>query len=297
MKPGIIIFVMSIVASICLKAQTNEKIFLTKFGSGRVYLLSEVQRNVNAVILIGSTPEIYNEFVPDGTFPTATNAFLWQINGKNILFDTGFGRFLIDNLQSIKVKAEDIDAICISHMHGDHIGGLLRDDQVVFPNAALYLAQPEYDYWMSDEAMNQMPEKARGGFSFARKVIEAYKDRLHLFEPKAIDSPNHEELWPGIKPIAAFGHTPGHTMYLLESGNDKFLIWGDVTHAMVVQMPYPEKITTTYDTNREESIQSRLEVLQYVSKHAIPIAGMHIVYPGMGIVEKSNPGYRFIPAK
>ena len=74
------------------------------------------------------------------------------------------------------------------------------------------------------------------------------------------------------------------------------LIWGDLTHAMAVQMPHPE-LAMTYDTNPEKAVQSRLLVLQLVSRYKIPVAGIHITYPGIGTIEKSEPGYLFTPMK
>jgi len=296
MKTRIIVIILLAMAAIHVKAQNNENIFLMKLGNSKVYLLSEGQRDGNTEILIGATSGIKEKYAPNNSFPMATNVFLVQINGKNILFDTGYGRALFDNLQSLKLKPEDIDAIFITHMHGDHIGGLLRGDQASFPNATLYVAKPEYDYWTNDELINQMPENNRGGFLAAKKAVAAYKDRLNLFEPDKINSPYNKILYPGIKAFAAYGHTPGHTVFLLESNNEKLLIWGDLAHAMAVQMPHPE-IAVTYDTNPEIAIQSRLTILKFVSEQKIPIAGMHIAYPGIGTIEKSEPGYKFIPAK
>lgn len=294
MKNKVIAFILLITMTFCTKVPTNENIFVMKLGDSKVYLLSEGQRSGNTGILIGATPEIIEKYAPNDSFPMATNTFLWQVDGKNILFDTGFGKNLFDNLKYLKLNPENIDIICITHLHGDHFGGLLREDQAAFPNAALYLAQPEYDYWTNEEIINQMPEDRRGGFFAAQKAIEAYKDRLHLFEPNAVDSPFDDLLLPGIKAIAAYGHTPGHTVFLLESGKDKLLIWGDLTHAMAVQMPHPE-IAVTYDTDPETAIQYRLAIMEFAADRKIPVAGMHIPYPSIGTIEKATEGYRFVP--
>jgi len=296
MKERIIVIVLLFMVNFCAKTQVNENIFLMKLGTDKVYLLSEGQRDGSASILIGADSVITEKYAPNNSFPMATNAFLWQTGGKNILFDTGYGKELFNNLKSLQIKPEDINVICITHMHGDHFGGLLLDNKVAFPKAELYVSQAEYDYWTSEETMNQAPENMRGGFVAAKKVLEAYKDHLHLFEPNAFDSKIYKELCFGILALSIPGHTPGHTAYLVGSGKDRLLIWGDLTHAMAVQMPHPE-IAVSYDTNTELAVKSRLSVLQWVSKRAIPIAGMHIPYPGIGTIEESDPGYRFIPAK
>lgn len=275
-------------------AQESSSMFTYNIGDLKISLLSESQQNGKTNILIGATDEMIKEYAPDGTFPNAMNAFLVQTPDKNILFDTGIGRKLIENLASLGVTPEQIDIICITHMHGDHIGGMLKDDKAVFPNAEIYLPKPEHDYWTNQEIINKLPENNRNGFLNAIKVVNTYKSKLHLFEPINIGTSTTTVL-PGIQGIAAYGHTPGHTGFLLESKGEQFLIWADLTHAMVFQMPHPE-IAVTYDTNPADAINARQAILKYVSEKNIPIAGMHIAFPGMGRVEKSgSEGYRFIP--
>jgi len=295
MKRQIIVIVLLVMSAIYVNAQTNENIFSIKLGNGKVFLLSEGQRNGSTGILIDAKPEIVKKYAPDNSFPMATNVFLWQADGKNILFDTGYGKELFKNLQSLQVKPEDIDAIFITHAHGDHIGGLLVNDKPAFPKALLYMSQAEYDYWTSDETMKQAPESNRSGFILAKKVVAAYKEHLHLFEPNAVNPPYNKELCYGIKAIAAYGHTPGHTAYLITSGKDKLLIWGDLAHAMAIQMPHPE-MAVSYDTNPKLAIQSRSVILQFVSKNKIPVAGMHVPFPSIGTIKKAEPGYLFVPS-
>jgi glyoxylase-like metal-dependent hydrolase (beta-lactamase superfamily II) len=285
MKCTITLFTVAIMMATGLaNAQENDAIFSYNVGKYKVYLLSEGQQKGNSGILIGATPEMIAESIPDGTFPNASNAFLVQTpDNKNFLFDTGYGRLLFGNLQTIGLNASDIDAIFITHMHGDHIGGLLFEEIRLFSKAKLYIPQAEYDYWTNDEEMNRLPENKRGGFELARKVVDIYESQLELFNPNELTNIT-ASLVPGIKPIAAYGHTPGHTVYLIESGKDKLLIWGDLTHAMAIQMPYPQ-VAVTYDVNPEEAVQSRLVILDYVSKNNIPIAGMHIAFPAIGTVK------------
>jgi glyoxylase-like metal-dependent hydrolase (beta-lactamase superfamily II) len=200
--------------------------------------------------------------------------------------DAGYGKNLFTNLQAIGVTPEQIDVVLLTHMHGDHIGGMLRDGQPSFPNASVYLAQPEYDYWMNDSHGEQ-----------ARNVIAAYKSKLILFQPAELGKKD-SLLIPGIHGIAAYGHTPGHTAYLVESGNLRLLVWGDLAHAMAIQMPYPQ-VAVTYDVNAIDAVSIRKEVLEYVARHKIPVAGMHIAFPGIGTVAKdpASGGYSFTPAQ
>ncbi len=270
--------------SVITSAQENPNVFTYKVGAFEVCLLSEGQNTGKSSIFVGATPEMLQKCVPDGTFPNSCNTFLVRMPGKTILVDTGYGRNLFDNLKSFGVTPEQIDVILLTHMHGDHIGGMLKDGQATFSKAEVYLAKPEHDYWMSDEAKNPN----------ARKVIETYQSKLHLFQPAEIDKkPN--ALFTGMQAVASYGHTPGHTSFMVVSGKDKFLIWGDLTHAMAIQITYPQ-VAMTYDVNPDMAIASRKKVLEYVAQNNIPIAGMHIAFPGMGKIAKASAGgYSYTP--
>jgi Zn-dependent hydrolases, including glyoxylases len=272
----------------------NENAFTYKVGDFEVALLSWGQKQGNSSILVGATEDILKECAPQGTFPNAINAFIVRTPTETILVDAGFENGLVANLHANNLHANQIDIILITHMHGDHIGGLLSDGKARFSKAKLYLPQQEYDYWMSDEAMNKLSKDKQDGFVAARQVVAAYKDRLHLFLPSQWGEKT-TALLPGITPLAAFGHTPGHTMYLLESGEDKLLIWGDITHAMAVQMPYPE-VSVTYDFDPKQAAASRKITLERVADIEIPVAGMHIPFPAIGNIKRGiDEKYQFIP--
>jgi glyoxylase-like metal-dependent hydrolase (beta-lactamase superfamily II) len=268
-----------------LSAQQAENTFTAKVGLFEITLLPESQGQGNKGVLIGATPEMLQKYAPDGTFPQGTNAFFVKTPDTNILVDAGYGRNLFNNLQSIGISPEQVDVVLLTHMHGDHIGGLLREGKPAFPHAKLYIARAEHDYWMSNERGQQ-----------AREVIAAYKEQLNLFQPFEAEQ-GSEPLLAGIRGLAAYGHTPGHTVYLVESANEKLLIWGDLTHAMAIQMPYPQ-VAVTYDVDPQTAVASRQKVLEYVAKNKIPIAGMHVAFPGIGIVTKdaASGGYTFRPA-
>ncbi|MDR1454058.1 MAG: MBL fold metallo-hydrolase [Tannerella sp.] len=255
-------------------------------GDYQVSILSEGGQNANGSLLKGGTPEIIDHYLPDGVFRLEIQAFLVRTPEKNILIDAGVGKNLSDNLKSLHIADEQIHVILLTHMHGDHIGGLLREGKKVFPQAELYLSQAEYDYWMDSE---------RG--ADARKVLEIYKDRLHLFVPGELGGEIPDLIANvHIKPVAAYGHTPGHTAFLVESLDAKLLIWGDIAHAMPVQMPHPE-ISMSFDVDPGQSAVTRKKILEYVRKNNIRIAGSHIVFPAIGDIlpGENEGGYEFKP--
>ncbi len=277
----------------CLTAQNRNLVFTYGFGYTNITLLSEMQRDGHPDVFTGVTPEMLSGYMPDGTYPTAVNAFLVVTEDqKNILVDAGHGRELFNDLSMVRKSVEDIDVILLTHMHGDHIEGLVRDGQKSFPNADLYISQAEHDYWMNDEARNSQPENRRGGFDNAREVIRLYKDKLHLFEPGEIDS-EQPELLPGIRAVAAYGHTPGHTGFMLESDDYKFFIWGDLTHATVLHLPHPE-VQAIYDLDKEQAVETRKKILKYLGEQRIRAAGMHVEFPGMlDVIPNGEGGYHF----
>jgi len=262
-----------------LVGQEKQPVISQKIGGYTLHTLCEANRAGSIDILIGASPEVVREYAPDGIFPNAVNAFLLTSGCHNVLIDTGFGRNLFDNLKSVGLAPEDIDAIVITHMHGDHIGGMLRDDMAAFPKAEVFLSYAEYDYWMGDEAMNRLPEDKRGGFELARKVLAAYSGRVRLVEPAGFDG-FKTMILKDFFAISAPGHTPGHTMVLLESEGEQLLIWGDLTHATSLQIAHPD-VAVIYDVDPETAIKSRRATLNYLRQHDMPVAGMHIPYPGV----------------
>jgi glyoxylase-like metal-dependent hydrolase (beta-lactamase superfamily II) len=200
---------------------------------------------------------------------------------------------LNSKLQSLDVTSVQIDVILLTHMHGDHIVGLLYDDQPLLTHAELYLAQAEHDYWTSEQAMQQAEPNRRNGFLLARKVIAAYKSRLHLFTPSELGTAS-QELIPGFRAIAAYGHTPGHTAFLIQSDEEQLLVWGDLTHATAIQMPCPD-VAVVYDTDPAQAVATRKKILNYVAENEISIAGMHIAFPAVGDVVRAGKGYEFKP--
>jgi beta-aspartyl-peptidase (threonine type) len=265
-------------------AQKAENVFTRRVGLSEITLLSESQGQGNKSILIGATPEMLQQYAPEGVFPMGTNAFFVKTPDRNILVDAGYGRNLFNSLQEIGITPGQVDIVLLTHMHGDHIGGMLRDGKPSFPNAHVYIAQPEIEYWQDSSRGQQ-----------ARDVIAAYRDRLHVFQPDEV-SRQGAPLTDGIRAIAAYGHTPGHTAFLLESGSEKLLIWGDLAHAMAIQMPCPQ-VAVTYDADPKDAVACRMKILEYAEKNRIPVAGMHIPFPGMGTVAKDeiSGGYTFTP--
>jgi glyoxylase-like metal-dependent hydrolase (beta-lactamase superfamily II) len=265
--------ILSILITLIATPVLSQNTFVYNTANAEVILLAEINSTRKADNLIGYTPEIAAETAPDNTYPGGTNAFLVKTDGKNILVDTGLGRELFKNLETHGVKPEDVGIILITHLHADHFLGLVRDGKRAFPAAKVYLSLKERE---------NTPENAK-------KILELYADDIKTFEPK--EDPT--SLVHGISSMAAYGHTPGHTVFIV----DNLMIWGDLTHAMAIQMPYP-RVAISYDTDPVMAVNSRLRILEYVIKNKMTVAGMHIPYPSIGNVSSVGAEkYLFTPAK
>jgi glyoxylase-like metal-dependent hydrolase (beta-lactamase superfamily II) len=262
----------------------DENIFKFTLGDFEVYTLVESRGQGKPSILIGADQAALDKYIPGGTYQSEVNTFLVRTPKKTVLVDTGFGTTLFESLKTLGVSPDKIDAVLITHLHGDHFGGLQKDGKALFPKAKIYLAQQEKEYFTKTN-VNQG----------AVAALAPYGTRVKTFLPGELGS-KIKELLPGITAIAAFGHTPGHSLFMLESNGEKLLIWGDLMHTQTIQFPLPD-VSVTYDSDPVAAAEIRRQVLEYTAKNNIPIAGMHLTYPAIGTVEKSGGAYRLNEAK
>ncbi|MBU3856619.1 MBL fold metallo-hydrolase [Bacteroides gallinaceum] len=193
--------------------------------------------------------------------PSSVSTFLVETDGKRILFDTGVGASdsqLQTGLKALGVAPDEVEYLYLTHFHGDHIGGMMKGDTVVFAKAQVYASKAEYDAWMKMDA----EKKAQ-----VVKTMEAYKDRLHLFE-------FGDELPGHVMAIKAAGHTPGHTAYQI----GKLLVVGDLMHGAALQTVNPD-ICASYDMDKQEAVATRRILLDYARKNGLTMAGMHLPMP------------------
>jgi glyoxylase-like metal-dependent hydrolase (beta-lactamase superfamily II) len=265
-------------------ALESDGVYTCKVGEFEVYMLVESERDGNTSIIPGADEALVKRYIPASGFKQSTNAFLIKAPGQNVLVDTAFGGPVYEKMIKLGVGLDQVDAVFITHLHGDHFGGLQRDGKALLPKAKIYLAAKEYEHFTRTQ-VNQGVVTALG----------PYGSNVVTFEPSALGSPI-KEILPGISAIANYGHTPGHTAFLVESGGAKLIIAGDFLHIALVQFPVP-KISATYDMNQSEAAASRRELMAYAARNGIPIGGMHMVYPGVGTVQEDGSGFRFIPAQ
>lgn len=196
-----------------------------------------------------------------GGVPSTVSVFLVESGGRRILFDTGLGlpdSRMTEGLKTLGLSPSDIDCICLTHFHGDHIGGLMHDTVPVFANAEVYASRVERDAWMA------MPDDANAQL---KATLAAYGDRVNFFE--------FGDTIAGMAvSLDAVGHTPGHTAYRV----GRLLVVGDLMHGVALQQPYPD-YCADYDMDKPKAVETRKRVMRLAGDEGLVMAGMHFPAP------------------
>jgi glyoxylase-like metal-dependent hydrolase (beta-lactamase superfamily II) len=227
---------------------------------------------------------------------TSVNAFLVNTGGMLVLIDVGAGALfgptlgkMIANLKASGYEPGQIDEIYLTHIHPDHVGGLASNGSVAFPNALVRSDQKDADYWLSQRNLDQAPEASKGFFQGAMASLKPYV-ATGKFKPFTGDVP----LAPGIASHATYGHTAGHTSYMVESKGQKLLLVGDLIHVPAVQLDAPG-VTIAFDSDAKEAKKTRVREFDKVARDGVLIGAAHIQFPGLGHLRSSGKTYQWIP--
>jgi glyoxylase-like metal-dependent hydrolase (beta-lactamase superfamily II) len=273
-------------------------VYRKRFGDTIVTTISDGGMPANPATLqnieLAESLAILEEARRPGPLMTAVNVFVIQSPGQTILVDTGAGTLMVPtagrmmaNLAAAGIAPDEIDAILMTHLHIDHVGGLLTADGApAFPNADLMIPQGEIDFWFDEAQEAAAPEAKRPGFALARRTTAPYGNRMKAFSAKAP--------LPGIEAVALPGHTPGHTGYALGSGADRLLIWGDIMHAPEIQARRPEA-AVLFDLDPALAIATRKSIMARVAEERLLVAGMHMHFPAFQYLVQAGGGYALRP--
>jgi glyoxylase-like metal-dependent hydrolase (beta-lactamase superfamily II) len=216
--------------------------------------------------------------------------------GRKVLMDTGLGEWggpttgkLLENLAAAGIQPGDIDTVLITHFHGDHINGLRnRAGNFVFSKAKVMVPAPEFAFWMDDARLAAAPEAMKGAFNNVRRTFaQMPADMLVRFEPGTT-------VLPGFQSIAAFGHTPGHTLFEVGSGAQRFLFVGDLTNVPALFARNPDW-AVTFDMDAEAARLVRRSVFDRAVTNRTLLGGFHFPFPAMGRMASSGKGFEFLP--
>ena len=204
------------------------------------------------------------------------------------LFGPTLGK-LVTSLKASGYTPEQVDEIYITHMHPDHIGGLTNGDKAVFPNAVVRAAKAEGDFWLTQANMDKAPAEMKDFFKGATASMKPYAGAKYKpFEGADV------ELIPGIHALAAPGHTPGHTIYSIESKGEKLVVCGDLMHVAAVQFPDPS-VTIKFDSDSKAAAPQRKKLYADAAAKGFFVAFAHVSFPGIGHIRKEGAGYEWIP--
>ncbi|MCK8786819.1 MBL fold metallo-hydrolase [Roseomonas sp. NAR14] len=233
-------------------------------------------------------------FLPTGYLEISYTVTLLETPEGIVAFDIGTGGHLgptsgrlAGNLRAAGIDPARIAHIVFTHFHADHCSGLTdAGNAALYPNAEIHVPAPEWAYWMDDAQAARVPEAARAGFANAKRRFAPYADRVRRFEPGA-------EVLPGVRSLATFGHTPGHTSYVVSDGGDSLLVLGDITNRpeLFVRNPGWHAI---FDVDPVMAEATRRRVLDMAAAERLRIAGFHWPFPALGHVAKDGAGYRWV---
>jgi glyoxylase-like metal-dependent hydrolase (beta-lactamase superfamily II) len=229
-----------------------------------------------------------------GDLHIPVNAFLLKLAGKWALIDTGAGDSmgptlgrLAENLRAFGVAPEEIAAIFLTHIHPDHSNGLVdAAGRAVYPNAELIVHETEARFWLDRDEASGENERIRRNIAKAAVATAPYRQRMRAVregEPMA-----------AVSAVALPGHTPGHTGWLIASGKESLLIWGDLVHLASVQVARPDT-GLVFDVDPQAACATRLRTFDRVAADRLKVAGAHMDFPGFGTIVRRGSGFAFEP--
>ncbi|EAU69296.1 MBL fold metallo-hydrolase [Stigmatella aurantiaca] len=251
-------------------------------------------------LLTNTQPEHVRSLLADAylTSPMemSINAYLINTGSQLFLVDTGAGELfgpsagrLVSNLRAAGYQPEQVDAVLLTHIHGDHSGGLVVAGKPVFPNATVHAHKREADYWLSPANAEKASDHHKPSFQHAVASLAPYvtAGKLKTFEGST-------ELAPGLRTLESLGHTPGHSFYVAESQGQKLVFWGDLMHVAAVQFPEPA-VTIQYDVDSKAAAAQRAKAYADAAKQGYLVAVDHISFPGIGHLRPQGKGYSWLP--
>ena len=279
--------VVMMLASGIVSAQAGEIPF-NEFSVGEVNLrvMSLVQKDLNSSILMPSTEEQKKAVAaayPDGAIHNVLNVLLIRVPGAVALVDTGYDwtdEQMDEALRGAGLGREDVTHIIITHAHGDHVGGLVKDGKPAFSRAVVLFPERELTYWTSPENRKSASGGALKIFDNVANIAAAYKDRMGTFEA----GENVCAALPGVLSVDEAGHTPGHVGIMVSAEGKTFVFWSDLLHAFDVQAAHPA-VSASFDMDPAAAARVREDMLNRARKEGWQVTGSHVPFTGPRVLK------------
>jgi glyoxylase-like metal-dependent hydrolase (beta-lactamase superfamily II) len=233
----------------------------------------------------------------DAFVPIPFTVTLVRVGGRTIMFDSSTGAQMAPtagrfakNLAAAGIQPSDISTIVVTHFHPDHISGLMAKETnaQVYPNAEIIVPEIEYKHWTQDGLVDKVPDGAKGLVRRIQATFPTWKNVKQVA--------GGADATAGIKAISTFGHTPGHTSYLVSSGSDTLIVGGDVTNIPALNLRNPGW-HLVFDSIPALAEENRRKLMDQVITDKTILTGYHWGLPGAGTVQKDGNGYAFVPVK
>ena len=229
-------------------------------------------------------------FLPADKMENGYSPVLVNTGAEVILFDTGNGAArrpergaLRAKITEAGVSPEQVDVVVLTHFHPDHVGGLFEDGAPAFPNARYVAARAEFDFWRAN------PEARGEDYKmFLEDTAFAVADNMTFLE-------DGEDVASGVTLMAAHGHTPGHSVFHIESAGRRLMVCADACNHYVLSLQRPDW-HVRFDMDKEAAGATRKRLLDMIATDRIPFAGYHMPFPAIGYVDRSGGGYEYVPA-
>lgn len=277
-----------------------------QLGSTQITALLDGTNYLNPAMFKGLSDteknEILKKYYADQAkgIQTSVNAFLINTGSSLVLVDSGasscngpnFGS-VIKNLKAAGYQPEQVDTILLTHLHPDHVCGISDKGKANFPNATVYVANAEANYWLDPKQAAKLPQDKQARFKQTvgkiQQAVQPYQAKKHFKTFKLGDKIK------GFDVISTAGHTPGHFSFALKSGNKEMIFVGDIVHSHNIQFDRPET-AIDFDTDPKKAVQTRLAQFARIAKQGQTVAAPHLPFPGIGhIYSVDGKRYQWIP--
>lgn len=278
-----------VVSSVVSARAGDIPVYELSVGEANISVISLTQKDLQAGILRAQSEEdreIIARAYPEGKVSNVLNVLLLRGRGVTALVDTGYdwtAGTLDAALARAGVGPQDVTHVVITHAHGDHTGGLLRDGKAAFPSAELLFSEKELAFWTDPGRKAAASGGMRNIFDNVSTLLQAYGDRVRTFVP---GDPVVPEL-SGVLAVDESGHTPGHVGIMAEADGKTFLFWSDLLHAFDVQAHSPS-ISASFDMDPEKAARVRRDMLNRAGTEGWLVVGSHVPFTQPRVLTKSD---------